>query len=69
MLFRSEDQVVTYVVQINGKMRGRWPLPKNQTKEEILAFIQKQPQIEKYLVGEIRKVIYVPNKLINLVVG
>jgi leucyl-tRNA synthetase len=64
-----EDQVVTYVVQINGKLRGRWPLPKDQTKEEILEFIKKQPQIRKYLTGEIRKEIYVPNKLINLVVS
>ena len=56
-----------YVVQINGKVRGKWSLPKEQSKEELLSFLQKQPQIIKYLHKPITKVIFVPNKLINLV--
>lgn len=63
-----KDETATYVVQINGKMRGKWELPKNKSKEELLSFAKQQPQIEKYLTGEIAKVIYVPDKLLNLVV-
>ncbi|HCJ83893.1 MAG TPA: leucine--tRNA ligase, partial [Parachlamydiales bacterium] len=63
-----EDLTVLYIVQINGKMRGKWELPKDKNEEELLCFIKKQPQIAKYLKKEIKKVIYVPNKLINLVV-
>ncbi len=64
-----EDQVALYVVQVNGKLRGKWLLPKNQTQDELLAFIGLQPQIRKYLEGKIEKVVHVPNKLINLVVS
>jgi leucyl-tRNA synthetase len=61
------DEVATYVVQINGKMRGRFELPKDKSEEELLAIVRRDPQIAKYLQGEISKVIYVPNKLLNLV--
>ncbi|VHO02698.1 leucine--tRNA ligase [Candidatus Rhabdochlamydia sp. T3358] len=61
------EETVLYVVQINGKVRGKWSLPKEQTKEELLSFLQKQPQIIKYLHKPITKVVFVPNKLINLV--
>jgi len=63
-----EDQTALYVVQINGKLRGKWLLPKETTKEEVLAFIEQQPQIRKYLTGKIEKVVFVPGKLVNLVV-
>ena len=62
-----EDDTVLYVVQVNGKVRGKWMLPKDKTQEELLAFIQTQPNISKHLTGEISKVVYVPNKLISLV--
>jgi leucyl-tRNA synthetase len=62
------DSTALYVVQINGKVRGKWELPKDKTQQEILSFIQTQPQIAKYLEGAIEKVIFVPNKLINIVI-
>ncbi|MBS0625380.1 MAG: leucine--tRNA ligase [Verrucomicrobia bacterium] len=61
------DETATYVVQINGKLRGRFDLPKDKSEEEILRFVRKQPDVEKHLVGEIVKTIFVPNKLINIV--
>ncbi len=62
------DESVTYVIQVNGKLRGRWELPKDKTQEEMLAFIKTQPQIAKHLTGKIEKVVFVPNKLMNLVI-
>jgi len=65
--FLVED-VVTYVVQINGKLRGRFDLPKDETKEVILENALKDPRINKYVEGvDIEKVIFVPNKILNLV--
>lgn len=63
-----EDQTALYIVQVNGKLRGKWLLPKDKTQEEVLSFIEMQPQIRKYLTGTVQKVVYVPNKLINLVI-
>ncbi len=62
------DDNVTFIVQINGKLRGKWELPIGQSKEDLLTFIRTQPKLESYLQGEIVKVIFVPDKLINLVV-
>ncbi len=61
------DDTVMYVVQINGKMRGKWMLPKDTPEEELLSFIKTQPNIAKYLTGAISKVVYVPNKLLSIV--
>ncbi len=62
------DATTIYVVQVNGKLRGKWDLPKDKTEDEIMAFIKTQPQIMKHLEGTIEKVIFVPNKLINIVI-
>jgi leucyl-tRNA synthetase len=64
-----QDDTIMYVVQVNGKLRGKWLLPKDKTQEELLAFIQTQPLIAKHITGSITKVIFVPNKLLNLVIN
>jgi leucyl-tRNA synthetase len=62
------DAVITYVVQVNGKLRGRLELPVNETQEVIVGFAQKHPHIQSYVEGkEIDKVVFVPNKLLNIV--
>lgn len=65
--FLVEESVV-YVVQINGKLRGRFELPLNQSEEVIVAKAKENPNIAKYLEQEIVKVVFVPNKLLNFVV-
>jgi leucyl-tRNA synthetase len=62
------DANATYVVQINGKLRGRFDLPKGLSEQQFLAFVKKQPQLANYLQGEIVKTVYVPNKILNLVI-
>jgi leucyl-tRNA synthetase len=57
-----------YIIQVNGKLRGKWLLPKDKSEDELLAFIRAQPQIAKHIAGNIEKIIYVPNKLLNLVI-
>jgi leucyl-tRNA synthetase len=61
------EETAVYVVQVNGKMRGRWTLPKDQTQEELLRFVQAQEEVAKYLTTPLLKVVYVPNKLLSLV--
>ncbi len=62
------DQTATYVVQVNGKLRGRFDLPKGKSQEEILALAYKNPNIAKHLTQGVQKVIFVPDKLLNFVV-
>ena len=46
------DSTTLYVIQINGKVRGKWELPKDKSQEEIMAFVKSQPQIAKHLEGD-----------------
>lgn len=64
-----KDDTVTYVIQVNGKVRGRMDMDKGLSKEDLMEYAQNDPNVSKFLDGkEIRKVIFVPDKLLNLVV-
>ncbi|MBQ9184373.1 MAG: leucine--tRNA ligase [Bacteroidales bacterium] len=65
----TEENNVTYPVSFNGKTRFTLDLPKAMTPAEVEAHVRALPQTEKY-VGElqIRKVIVVPGKIVNIVV-
>ena len=60
---------ITLVIQIMGKTRGTISVPANATKEELETFA-KESDIAKKHIGEkgIKKVIVVPNKLVNFVI-
>lgn len=64
-----EDSLLV-VVQVNGKVRGKITVPADATQEQVQARAAQEHLVAKYLNGvTIRKVIYVPGKLLNLVVG
>ncbi|KEO85158.1 leucine--tRNA ligase [Tumebacillus flagellatus] len=61
---------VEYVVQINGKVRERLVFPKEATKEEVESQAIASEKVQALLEGKsIKKVIVVPGKLVNVVVG
>ncbi len=58
-----------YPVCINGKKRGEIILPVESTNEEIEKTARALPEIIKWIEGKpIRKVIIIPEKMINLVI-
>jgi len=61
------DPTVLYIIQVNGKVRGKWELPRDTSQEKLLLFIQGKTEITKHLTLPIEKVIFIPNKLINIV--
>ena len=64
----AKDDVVTYVVQVNGKLRDRVDLPSGVSDEEAKAAVLARPAVLAALDGkEPKKVIVVPKKLINIV--
>lgn len=64
-----QDDTMIYVVQVNGKVRGRFELPKDQPQEVVMAAAKQHSGILRFLEGaQIEKVIFVPNKLINIVI-
>jgi len=61
------EEEITVVVQINGKVRGRIVVPAEAAEEEIKNEALKN--VEKLIAGKnIEKVVYVPRKLVNIVV-
>ena len=63
------DATVEMAVQMNGKLRGTIVLPKDATREEILAAVKADERIRPMLEGKtIVKEIVVPGKIVNLVV-
>ncbi len=64
-----EDSVLV-VIQVNGKVRGKITVPVAATPEQVQDLAAREHLVAKYLEGvTVRKVIYVPGKLLNLVVG
>jgi leucyl-tRNA synthetase len=64
-----EDDVVTFVIQVNGKVRGRLELPKDRPEEEIIQLALEHPNVSRFVaVNQVVKTVVVPNKLLNFVV-
>ncbi len=65
-----QTQTVNLPVQINGKMRGNLDVAKWLTQNEALNLIKADPKLSKYLDDiTIKKVIYVQDKIVNVIVG
>ncbi len=61
---------VTVAVQVNGKVRAELQLGKNVEEKEALGAAKENKRVSPHLKGKtIRKVIYVPGRIINLVVS
>jgi leucyl-tRNA synthetase len=63
-----EQDEIEVPVQINGKVRARITLPKDATEAQALAAAQQLPPVAAHLEGKpLRKIIWVPNKILNLI--
>ena len=60
----------TYAVQVNGKLRDSLELATGMEQDEVFARAKESDNVSKWLVeGEIKKVIFVQDRLINIVVA
>ena len=63
------ENLVELVIQVNGKLRGKIEIDINLDKEKVKTLALENENVLKHIKDkEIKKVIYVPNKLINIVV-
>jgi leucyl-tRNA synthetase len=64
----QEDRV-TIVVQVNGKLRGHVDVANPPEEKEVLAAVESNDKIRQWVDGKhVVKTIYVPGKLVNVVV-
>ena len=67
---KTRDDEVAIVVQINGKVRDKLVVPPDLPNEQIEARALMLENVQKWIDGKsVRKVVIVPNKLVNIVVG
>ena len=65
----AEDMIVV-PIQVNGKMRGQVEVPVRTGEEEIKSLVLDLESIQKYVADEaaIKRFIWVPDKIVNIVV-
>ncbi len=65
-----EDDVIEIGVQVNGKVRGRARLSKTASESEARDAALGDLNVQKFLEGKaLKKVIYVPGRILNLIIG
>ncbi|MGZ6141600.1 MAG: leucine--tRNA ligase [Myxococcaceae bacterium] len=64
------DEVLPYAVQVNGKLRGEIRIAADAGESEVRAMAEGEEKVRAALAGKaLRKVVFVPKRLINFVVG
>jgi leucyl-tRNA synthetase len=63
-----ERQTVELVLQVNGKVRDRVQVPAGLSEDELIERARASDKVRAHLNGEERRVIVVPDKLVNIVV-
>ena len=63
------EDTVEIAVQVSGKTRSRVTVPRGADEAAVVAAAQEDAAVRRFTEGkEVRKVVYVPNRLLNLVV-
>ena len=61
------NEKMLVILQVNGKKRGSLTIEKEMSKEDILKILSNSEKFSGIVDNEIKKIIYVPNKIINFV--
>ena len=66
---KTVENSFNYPISFNGKMRFNLELPVTMNAEEVQAAVLAAPEAQKWIEGRpIRKVIFVPKKIVNIVI-
>ena len=63
-----QSDTIELVLQVNGKVRDRIQVPAGLSDDELVARAKASERVQAYLNGEEKRVIVVPDKLVNIVV-
>ena len=65
---KTVEDTIDLPVQVLGKVRGTITVSKEASQEEVLKLAQENENISKFITGAIKKVIYVPGRILNIIV-
>ena len=64
-----EKNIVNIAIQVNGKLRATIEVPKDISEDELLSKCRINPNVKKFIDNkEILREIYVPHKIVNIVI-
>ena len=63
-----KDDEMEIAVQVNGKLRATITVSSDATEEEIVKMARAEENVQKYVIGEPKKVIVVKGRLVSFVV-
>lgn len=62
------EEKITFVVQVNGRVRGKIIISPGRGKEEVLERVKRLENVKKYIRGKrVKRVIFIPDRLVNFV--
>jgi leucyl-tRNA synthetase len=64
----AADDMIELVVQVNGKVRSRVLVPRDIGEKEAVVAALEDPAVAKFVTGAPKKIIFVPGRLLNVVV-
>jgi leucyl-tRNA synthetase len=66
----ARDEQVEVVVQVNGRVRGKLLAPAGTKQDDVVALAKVDAGVAPHLTDkQVKKIIFVPDKLVNLVVA
>jgi leucyl-tRNA synthetase len=66
---KTVDDTVKIAVQVNGKLKATIDISKNISKDDAIATAKNEPKVAEFIAGkDIVKEIYVPGKIVNIVI-
>jgi leucyl-tRNA synthetase len=64
-----KEETVTYIIQVNGKLRDTVSAKPGAAEAEVLRLAKKRPKVSKWLSGKpIKRTVFVKDKLVNFVI-
>ena len=64
------ESQVSVAVQVNGKLRGTINVPQDAAEDDVIIAAREEDNVARYLDGvEERRIVHVPGRLVNFVVG
>lgn len=64
------DDTVEIIFQVNGKVRGKATVTRDVDKDSMIALAKEDDNVQNFITGKtVRKIIAVPGKFVNIVVG
>ena len=62
------SETITIIVQVNGKLRAKLDVAADTSEDDIKKLALEHENVDKFITSEPKKVIYIPKKLVNIVV-